>query len=178
MVSLHAEVRSDEDILVIHDAIDRIEMELRGKFHCEATIHMDPIEVDDAATNAMRARVREAVRAIDPALSIHDFRMVVSPTHTNLIFDVCVPAPLPHDRRAGLPLRAREHTQSGRALLRGHPGRARVPVGDKDEEDAGTPRCAQIDDKSRLSANGAAGGSSNDEGRISSELKIRMEFYP
>ena len=39
----------------------------------------------------MRARVREAVRAIDPALSIHDFRMVVSPTHTNLIFDVCVP---------------------------------------------------------------------------------------
>lgn len=91
MVSLHAEVRSDEDILVIHDAIDRIEMELRGKFHCEATIHMDPIEVDDAATNAMRARVREAVRAIDPALSIHDFRMVVSPTHTNLIFDVCVP---------------------------------------------------------------------------------------
>lgn len=91
MVSLHAEVRADEDILVIHDVIDRIEMELRSKFRCEATIHMDPIEVDDAATNAMRERVKGIVQQIDAKLSIHDFRMVVSPTHTNLIFDVCVP---------------------------------------------------------------------------------------
>ena len=91
MISLHAEVRADEDILVIHDVIDRIEMELRGRFRCETTIHMDPIAVDDEATASMRARVEQAVHGVDPALSIHDFRMVVSPTHTNLIFDVCVP---------------------------------------------------------------------------------------
>lgn len=91
MISLHAEVRADEDILVLHDAIDHIELELRARFKCEATIHMDPVDVRDEATAHMRARVEVVVRGIDPALSIHDFRMVVSPSHTNLIFDVLVP---------------------------------------------------------------------------------------
>lgn len=91
MISLHAEVRADEDILVLHDAIDHIELELRARFKCEATIHMDPVDVRDEATAQMRARVEAVVRGIDPALSIHDFRMVVSPSHTNLIFDVLVP---------------------------------------------------------------------------------------
>ena len=31
------------------------------------------------------------VRLIDPAISIHDFRMVSGPTHTNVIFDAVVP---------------------------------------------------------------------------------------
>lgn len=91
MISLHAEVRADEDILVIHDAIDHIELELRARFQCEATIHMDPVDVRDEATAQMHARVDEIIRGIDPVLSIHDFRMVVSPSHTNLIFDVQVP---------------------------------------------------------------------------------------
>lgn len=91
MVSLHAEVRADEDILVIHDVIDHIELELRARFRCEATIHMDPVDVRDEATALMRDRVRALIGEIDPALSIHDFRMVVSPSHTNLIFDVLVP---------------------------------------------------------------------------------------
>ena len=39
----------------------------------------------------MEARVRELLMKIDPALTLHDFRMVVSPTHTNLIFDVLTP---------------------------------------------------------------------------------------
>ena len=30
----------------------------------------------------------DIVRLIDPAITIHDFRMVKGPTHTNLIFDV------------------------------------------------------------------------------------------
>lgn len=91
MISLHAEVRSDEDILVIHDVIDHIELELRARYKCEATIHMDPVDVSDEATAQMHARVEAVIHDIDPALSIHDFRMVVSPSHTNLIFDVLVP---------------------------------------------------------------------------------------
>jgi len=31
------------------------------------------------------------VHCIDDAISIHDFRMVVGPTHTNVIFDAVVP---------------------------------------------------------------------------------------
>lgn len=91
MISLHAEVRADEDIMLIHDVIDRIELELRGTFHCEATIHMDPIDVDNKAVQHMYERVYGVIRTIDPQMNIHDFRMVVSPSHTNLIFDVVVP---------------------------------------------------------------------------------------
>ena len=31
------------------------------------------------------------VKSIDEALTIHDFRMVAGPTHTNLIFDIVLP---------------------------------------------------------------------------------------
>ena len=91
MVSLHAEVPSDSDILEMHDLIDMAEHELHEKFNCEAVIHMDPIVTNDAVTNRMHDAVVSLVKGIDPALSIHDFRMVQGPTHTNLIFDVVMP---------------------------------------------------------------------------------------
>lgn len=91
MISLHAEVRCDADILAIHDTIDLIELELKHRFNCEATIHMDPIAVDDKVTQDLREKIVELLRSIDGQLSLHDFRMVQGLTHTNLIFDVVVP---------------------------------------------------------------------------------------
>ena len=83
MISLHAEVSGDEDIYVLHDAIDNVERELADHFKCEAVIHMDPIAVDDAAISAMRHAVAEELRDIDEVITIHDFRMVQNPlTHT------------------------------------------------------------------------------------------------
>ena len=67
---------------------------------CMAVIHMDPIAVGDERTNALRMAVAEQVKTIDPRLTIHDFRIVPGPTHTNLIFDTVVPydVKLPHDQ--------------------------------------------------------------------------------
>lgn len=42
MVSLHAEVPAEMNILVIHDMIDNVEMKLKKELNCEAVIHMDP----------------------------------------------------------------------------------------------------------------------------------------
>ncbi|MDO4540080.1 MAG: cation diffusion facilitator family transporter [Syntrophomonadaceae bacterium] len=92
MISLHVEVPSDRDILEIHDEIDLIETELREELDCLATIHMDPIAVNDAFTVGLREKVAELATALDAELMIHDFRVVPGPTHTNLIFDVVVPA--------------------------------------------------------------------------------------
>ena len=39
----------------------------------------------------MRSQIEEITRNLDRRLSIHDFRIVEGPTHTNLIFDVAVP---------------------------------------------------------------------------------------
>ena len=91
MISLHAEVSADEDMLTIHDEIDNVEKILQEKLGCHAVIHMDPIAVHDHLTEETRQRVLTLVHCIDDAISIHDFRMVPGPTHTNIIFDVVVP---------------------------------------------------------------------------------------
>ncbi len=91
MISLHAEVPVTADILEMHDMIDNIEHGLRERMGCEAVIHMDPVVLDDERLSALREAVRGFAAEIDPAITIHDFRMVSGPTHTNLIFDAVVP---------------------------------------------------------------------------------------
>ncbi len=91
MISLHAEVSESGQLAVLHDAIDNIERELGERLHCAAVIHMDPIATDDALVGALRAQVAALVRRVDERITIHDFRLVAGPTHTNLIFDAVVP---------------------------------------------------------------------------------------
>ncbi len=91
MISLHAEVSGKEDVYKLHDLMDVIEYELRERFQCEAVLHMDPIEADDEKVMGLRKEVERLVKEMDRELSIHDFRMVEGPTHTNLIFDVVLP---------------------------------------------------------------------------------------
>ena len=92
LCSFHAEVPQDADILEAHDAIDHIEREIRERFGVEATVHMDPIATDDEQINRLRAQVAELAQAVEPGMTIHDFRVVRGPTHTNVIFDAVVPA--------------------------------------------------------------------------------------
>lgn len=96
IVSLHAEVNGHEDIFKLHDAIDRTEVALKEKLGCIATIHLDPIEADNAEVVEMRQKISELLKVkIDEKISIHDFRMVPGPTHTNLIFDAMLPSDWP-----------------------------------------------------------------------------------
>ena len=91
MISLHGEVPGDGNIFELHDVIDQAEKELKDKLGCDAVIHMDPIATDDEEVNITRRSVAELCKDIHEDLSIHDFRMVKGPTHTNLIFDVVIP---------------------------------------------------------------------------------------
>ncbi len=91
IAALHVEVDGRVNVFETHDAIDNLERELREKLGISATIHMDPILIDDETVNALRKDVAQAVAEIDPSLRIHDFRFVSGPTHSNLIFDVAVP---------------------------------------------------------------------------------------
>lgn len=92
MISLHAEVPADGDLMKMHDMIDTIERRLTGELGCSAVIHMDPVSTDDESVAAARERVERLLRAqIDPDVTVHDFRMVEGPTHTNVIFDAVIP---------------------------------------------------------------------------------------
>ena len=92
MISLHAEVPSSGDIMALHDVIDTIERDLQEELNCSAVIHMDPISTDDQLITSTRELLKERIHeALSPDISIHDFRMVPGPTHTNVIFDAVVP---------------------------------------------------------------------------------------
>ena len=91
MISLHAEVDNKGDINELHDAIDLTEVELGKKLNCHAVIHMDPVAVGDPVTDELKALVKETVKKVDENITIHDFRVVKGPTHTNIIFDAVVP---------------------------------------------------------------------------------------
>ena len=91
LISLHAEVPADGDILTLHDMIDLIEHELRATLRCNAVIHMDPICTNDEETNHLKHMVAGYLGEIDSTITMHDFRIVQGPIHTNVIFDVVVP---------------------------------------------------------------------------------------
>ena len=91
MVTLHAEVPGNGDIFALHDAVDSAEIELRDTLGCMATIHMDPISMDDEKVASMRLQTALFASELGEGISIHDFRMVEGPTHTNVIFDAVLP---------------------------------------------------------------------------------------
>lgn len=93
--SVHAEVPANANLLHCHDIIDSIEKDFQKELGINLVIHLDPIVTDDALTNTLKAQIKTIVTTIDPSLSIHDFRLVSGPTHSNLIFDVAVPVAFP-----------------------------------------------------------------------------------
>lgn len=91
-VTLHVEVDSKMDLLNIHDEIDSIERKILKNFNILATIHIDPIDLNNEIVQQLKKQVMSIVKNINDTYSIHDFRMVVGKKHTNIIFDVEIPA--------------------------------------------------------------------------------------
>ena len=88
IASLHVEVDGEANVYHMHDVIDNIERRLFDELGIIATIHMDPIVTNDERVNALREMIAAILKGIDERLSMHDFRVVAGPSHTNLIFDV------------------------------------------------------------------------------------------
>lgn len=89
--SVHCEVSAEQDIMVSHDIIDNIERDFLKDFGIHLVVHLDPIITDDERTNRLKAEVEKLIGQISPKISMHDFRVVWSVTHSNLIFDLVVP---------------------------------------------------------------------------------------
>lgn len=91
VISLHAEVPAEGDMLILHDVIDNLEMKLCMDLGCLTTIHMDPVVTTDERVTALKEQCTVLVKNIGDKLSLHDFRVVFGDTHTNMIFDIVVP---------------------------------------------------------------------------------------
>ncbi len=88
-MTLHVEVDSSKDLLLIHDEIDNIEREIGNKYQLELTIHMDPIDINDKYSLELKAKLTILMDELN--LHFHDFRIVKGDSHTNVLFDVVVP---------------------------------------------------------------------------------------
>ena len=91
VISLHAEVSNNLDIMTSHDIIDRAENYVKQKMGCEITIHMDPISTDDVKTNQLKLYVKDIVKSVDETMDIHDFRIGECEGREIVIFDVSAP---------------------------------------------------------------------------------------
>ena len=91
-LSLHAEVPMNEDILYVHDVIDNIEIEIFEQFGIETSIHTDPIDESNPAIVELRELVKHFLDELGENMKAHDFRIVPGNTHTNVLFDIVIPA--------------------------------------------------------------------------------------
>lgn len=90
-ITVHVEVDSRHDIMATHDMIDNIEKDFKNDLNIDLVIHMDPVDIYDENTQKLKQLVQEIIADYDESFSIHDFRIVSGPTHTNLVFDVVIP---------------------------------------------------------------------------------------
>lgn len=102
MASIHAEVPNDVDIETSHEIIDRIERDVHEQLGIYLVIHMDPIETKNKEVLDAKNKVEDILEALDPNVSIHDFRMVRGKEHSNLIFDLVVPFEYDNDKQYSL----------------------------------------------------------------------------
>lgn len=99
MASIHAEVPSDSSLVEIHDVIDQAEREVSRKFNVLLVIHMDPVVTDDKEVNTIRNISEEILNKFPDIESYHDFRVVESGDHKNVMLDVVVKSPKSYTRK-------------------------------------------------------------------------------
>ena len=89
--TVHIEVDSKVDIMTSHDLSDNIERDFYKEMGVILVCHLDPVVTGDAETDKLKNDLQLALKELDDALTLHDFRVVKGFTHTNVIFDVVMP---------------------------------------------------------------------------------------
>ncbi len=109
--SIHVEMDRREDPLHCHEIIDDLERECLQSHGIHLVIHYDPVVTDDPELSRLKREVSEGLQAMDSRLAVHDFRMVEGKRHTNLIFDITLPADL-RDKQEQIKARLDQHLAS------------------------------------------------------------------
>ena len=108
MASIHAEVPNDQEFEKSHEIIDRVERDAAKELGMMLVIHMDPVEMKDEKVIRIRKKTEHLLKELDPACSIHDFRVVWGAERINLIFDMVIPIEYDEKRRYDLTLQLLE----------------------------------------------------------------------
>ena len=92
IASFHAEVDGSGNIYELHDIIDNVEKRIQTELKISCTIHMDPISTEDETVNELKCFLLDTIHSeVSDKITVHDFRVVIGNTHTNMIFDIVLP---------------------------------------------------------------------------------------
>ena len=91
IASADAEVDGSADIFAIHDVIDRAEKKIFDELGIIMCIHIDPIEVGDQKTFALRKKATHLIKSFNQAYSFHDFRITEKDGKSHMEFDLIIP---------------------------------------------------------------------------------------
>ena len=97
--SMHVEMSQAEDPLECHEIIDNLERCCYQEYRVHLVLHYDPLVTGDPELDRMRELVAQLLQERDPEITIHDFRMVRGKEHTNLVFDISLPARLMEQKK-------------------------------------------------------------------------------
>ena len=89
--SVHAEIPDTADICRAHEVVDALEVRIFNELGITAVSHTDPITVGNAVVDGIKAQICAILEELEPALSMHDFRITDGDRRINLIFDLVVP---------------------------------------------------------------------------------------
>lgn len=88
--SVHAEISSDENMVIAHEIIDEIEQICYVKQGIELTIHMDPIDKNSKEVVEANNVICSVINSYED-LHYHDLRITNGEHNINVIFDLVVP---------------------------------------------------------------------------------------
>lgn len=96
--SIHIELPAEMDSLIAHEIIDNIENDFLTRHNIQVVAHYDPIVTSDERVGRLRSYISQSVKEYDGKLAIHDLRIVPGQSHTNVIFDLVLPAEYKGDK--------------------------------------------------------------------------------
>lgn len=102
MASIHVEIPSDIDIILMHEYIDMIEVQVAKELGILLTIHMDPLNLDSEVFKQMTKELETILKEFPDVLSFHDLRIVGKGEKQNLVFDVVVKNGITHEAEKNL----------------------------------------------------------------------------
>lgn len=89
--SVHAEVPADANLIELHEVIDQAERDIAETLGIPVCIHMDPVITGDEQADEVAAHLTACLARCGD-FHLHDLRRVPYADHTDLIFDVSIPA--------------------------------------------------------------------------------------
>ncbi|MCM1329273.1 MAG: cation diffusion facilitator family transporter [Ruminococcus sp.] len=95
--SVHAEVPDDADAVHIHEIIDATERRIFLETGIQTVIHSDPVSINNEYVDGIKNQIMECISNVDPAATMHDFRITDGKNRINVIFDMAVTVRKPEE---------------------------------------------------------------------------------